>query len=219
MKHLKSLFVAVGLFVQGCSYENPLFKEGDVLKSDEAVIVYNMYTTDNSVREGGESTAELKYIYLFVDWSKQESKVILKHDLLNYLQVRDIKSRYVVARVPAGSYIVSQLIGSYSANYSVKTLVSPVYNNKLTPLTFFVRPGEVKYLGDIEMVKPALSWMSFQPLFKIHNRYSDVKKFIEQKFPTIANRLTEGLVQKTETQELIEKKNANDLLKDEAKSK
>jgi hypothetical protein len=219
MKDIKRLFLVIGLFIQGCNSENPLFKDEDGIKPEEAVIVYTFYTTDPSLREGDELFGSLKHVYLFVNWSKQDSNLILKHDLGNYLQVSGIKSHYVVATVPAGSYFLNLIIGSYTADYSLKTIVLPLYNNKLTPLTFFVRPGEVKYLGDIEMVKPALSWMSFQPLFKIHNRYSDAKKFMNQKYPSIAERLSEGLIQKSETQVLIEKKHASDLLKDVANEK
>lgn len=220
MKHFKLLYLVVGLFVQGCSYETPLFSDGDASQPNEAVIVFNMYITDENVKDGILFGGDPKYLYTYNNWVLENK--VLKFTEYNHISASGIKSKYIIARLSGGTYSLKDFLAEYSYSdgsytYTI-TIESPQYTNKYHPLTFSVRPGEVKYLGDIEIQKSKTSNSGFQPIFKIHNRFTDAKKFMDQKYPSLSGKLSESLVQKTQVQALTEKKyssvDASDLLKD-----
>ena len=220
MKIFKLLFVAAGLFLQGCGSEIPLFKDGDAPQSNEAVVVFNLYITDENLKDGLFFGGDSKHLYANSKWSSKNT--LLKLEAANHLSTSGIKSKYIIARLSGGTYSLSEFLTEYSyssGNYTYTTTISsPVYTIKNSPVTFFVRPGEVKYLGDIEIQKSTTSGKNFQPIFKIHNRFADAKKFMDQKYPSLSGKLSESLMQKTQGQVLIEKLyssvDASDLLKD-----
>lgn len=212
MKQLKLLFLAVGLFVQGCSFETPLFKDEEAVKSDEAVVVFNMYVTDSSVTEGMFFWKELEYIYMDSAWQRENFQNVFCGSK-NHLQANGVKSKYVVVKIAAGSYCLSEFSVEYSGGRYKHTLKSPQYSSKSSPLTFSVAAGDVKYLGDIYMQAVAnydakgtyyLSY-KFTPTFTIHNRFADAQKFMKQKYPSLSERLSEGLIHKSVLQIVIEK--------------
>lgn len=202
MKRLNLLFLAVGLFVQGCS-EVPLFKDGDELQSNEAVVIFNMYTTDYKMQGN---------VYMNFKLNGQMLQIFSES---NHLVGKDISQKYIAAIVPAGKYYLMQFDTYYvcfdGAYIYRTTLTSPVYNANLAPLVFSVAQGEVKYLGDIKIGQASLTFDSkYIPLFIIYNRFADAKKFMEQKYSSIAGRLTEGLIQKSAAQVMIEEECASD---------
>jgi hypothetical protein len=220
MKKLKSLFLTVGLFIQGCSLETPLFKDGELPQSTEGVVVFNLYITDEHVKDGILFGGDPKYLYTNNNWGLENK--VLKFTQYNHISTSGIKSKYIISRVEAGTYMLKNfsIVYSYSGGNFVNTITisSPQYTNKYHPLTFSVRPGEVKYLGDIEIQKSTTSGKGFQPIFKIHNRFADAKKFMDQKYPSLSEKLSESLMQKTQGQVLIEKLyssvDTSDVLKD-----
>lgn len=220
MKRLKFLVLAVGLFVQGCSFETPLFKDHDEIKEDEAVVIFNMYTTDNNVNNGlWLFTTGLKSLYVS---STFDGKSLQKFSKLNHLSANEVDKKYIVAKIPSGKYSLKEfnVQYSYSAGNSVYTitLASPFYTTQASPLEFSVAAGEVKYLGDIEIKRATKTGSSFIPLFTIHRHFTEAKKFMGQKYPNMSGRLQEGLIQKTASQILIEqqysKADVSDVLKD-----
>lgn len=71
-------------------------------------------------------------------------------------------------------------------------------------MEFNIGAGDVKYLGDIEVKRATKTVSRFMPIYTIHNQFSQAKKFMSCKYPSISNRLTENLIQKTAPQILIE---------------
>jgi hypothetical protein len=71
-------------------------------------------------------------------------------------------------------------------------------------LTFTVEPGEVKYLGNIEIIRPQNPNAVFIPVFQIHNQLSEAKKFMQERYPNLSSKLVEGLIKKTAKQLLVE---------------
>lgn len=207
MKKLNFLVAAlIGLFLQGCATEVPLFKDDEVIKNNEAVIVFNVYTKDSHV-DRGIFSSDLVYLYMNSKLSGQSVQDFSKQ---NYLSVSEVRQKYIVAKIPAGKYYLIKFDTRYSyssGNYiHTITLSSPEHNAKNTPLEFNVVAGEVKYLGDIEVKRAAKAGNRFVPLYTIHNQFSEAKKFISKKYPNISNRLTQSLIQKTVPQILIEQK-------------
>ncbi len=218
MKKLKLLFFAAGLFIQGCDPQVPLFKDEEDLQTNEAVVVYNMYVTDNFVTEGMFFFKELQYIYMNSAWQGENLQNVFCSSK-NHLQANGVKSKYVVVKIPAGSYFLSAFSVEYTGGGYKNTLKSPQYSSKLSPLTFSVAAGEVKYLGDIQMQSAdsnsalkIYSW-KFIPTFTIHNRFADAQKFMNQKYPSIVERFREGLIQKSVLQLVIEKPKLVPLIK------
>ncbi len=223
MKKIKLLVLAAGLFIQGCESEIPLFKDEDALISDEAVVVFNIYTTDSNIQTGWWLSTGLKNLYMN---STFDGKSLQKFSKFNHLEAKEVNKKYIVAKLPAGKYFLKQLntVYSYSTgsyNYFV-TLASPFYKSNATPLEFSVAAGEVKYLGDIEIKRATKTATktdsSFITLYTIHKQLADAKNFLDQKYPSMSGRLREGLIQKTATQILIEQQysaaGVSDVLKD-----
>jgi hypothetical protein len=213
MKHLKLLFLAVGLFIQGCSFETPLFKDEDGLKPDEAVVVFNLYVRDcfaDWIFDIG-----LKEVYATLVWEGSQQIIIRT---INYLSAKGINQKYLVAKVVAGSYFLDSLHLHYSKYNAHITITSPGYQRESSPLKFTVAPAEVKYLGDIELFKSHTSVDHFQPIFIIYNKVGEARRFMEQKYPSLAVKLKESFIEKSNQQLFLEQQylpaDSSDLLKD-----
>lgn len=128
MKQLKLLFLAVGLFVQGCSsVETALFYDREAPRSDEAVIVYNMYTTNSDEKDDLLAGAETQYAYLGSTWSTKERSILMQvHSMFNHLSINGIKSKYVVAKIPVGTYFLMRFSGVYG-RWSLMTELTSHY--------------------------------------------------------------------------------------------
>lgn len=219
MKKIKLLVLAVGLFIQGCESEIPLFKDEDALISDEAVVVFNIYTTDNHIHTGWLLSTGLENLYVNFTFN---GKSLQKFSKLNHLEAKEVNKKYIVAKLPAGKYFLKEFntVYSYSTGdyHHTITLASPFYTNDATPLEFSVAAGEIKYLGDIEIKRATKTGSSFIPLYTIHKQHADAKKFLDQKYPRMSGRLREGLIQKTAPQILLEQQystsDVSDVLKD-----
>jgi hypothetical protein len=212
MKKLKLCVFGLVLFLQACSDpEVPLFNDEEGINPKDAVVVFNMYTTDSKLTESSGLFGErsLENIYVHNYW-KGLAKEAVVFKVSNHLRVDGIKSRYVVAKVAPGNYYFQEFFRVYSYSTGsyiyTMTLSSPEYNLESTPLTFTVNAGEVKYLGDIEIQRSTLSKTSWIPLYKVHNRFSDAKKLISKKYPSLQTKMTQSLVQKTQNQVLLERK-------------
>lgn len=228
MKQVKCYCLLSVLFLTGCSFEKPLFKDEDAPKANEGTIVFNMYKVDP--RKSSFTTwllfGETSSAYVTNYWKNKDT---LKQHLFvgsNHLKASGVNTKYVVARVPAGTYFLnywSAWYKYYSGNMSVTVnLTSPSSNYSNTPFKFSIKAGEVKYLGDIEIQSSKLSdglYVSkFIPFYKVHNNFDIALEFISSKYPSIANKLKADLIQKTDTQLMLEarflKFDVGDLLKD-----
>lgn len=210
MKKLKLCVFGLVLFLQGCNPEVPLFNDEEGVNPKDAVVVFNMYTTDDNDRDSVIfSDGARKYIYVHNYW-KGPAKEVVVFEVSNHINATGIKSRYIVAKVAPGSYYFQEFFRIYSystGNYRyTMTLSSPTYDEEVTPLRFTVNAGEVKYLGDIEIQRSTVSKTTWVPLYTLHNRFSDAKKFISKKYPSLQAKLTQSLVQKTQNQTLLERK-------------
>lgn len=201
--------LGVVLFLQGCETELPLFKDDESVNPKDAVVVFNMYTTDNNYREPGIlSEGARRYIYVENDWKSQGKEALLLKDV-NHLGATGMKSRYIVAKLAPGTYNLHKFfkVYAYSSGSYVHTITlsSPKYNEKSTPLTFTVSAGDVKYLGDIEIQRSTLSGKAWIPLYSLHNRFADAKEFMKKRYPSLQAKLTQGLLEKTQIQTLLER--------------
>jgi hypothetical protein len=122
----------------------------------------------------------------------------------------NVSQKYVVATVSKGTYFLSACSFYFSwvtgahDGLNIITIKSPVYNSQTYPLTFTVEPGEVKYLGNIEIIRPQNPNAVFIPVFQIHNQLSEAKKFMQERYPNLSSKLVEGLIKKTAKQLLVE---------------
>lgn len=198
---------------RGCSFETPLFKDEDGLKPDEAVVVFNLYVRDcfaDWIFDIG-----LKEVYATLAWEGSQQIIIRTK---NYLSAKDINQKYFVVKVVAGSYFLDSFHLFYSKHDAYVTISSPGYQRESSPLKFTVTPGEIKYLGDIELFKSHTSVDHFQPIFIIYNKFGEAKRFMEQKYPSLAGKLKESFIEKSSQQYYLEQQylpsNSSDLLKD-----
>lgn len=219
MKNLHILFFAIGLFIQGCGSETPLFKDEDGVKPDEAVIVFSMYLTDPNVRNGLLFGGGIKSVHCHNEWQTKQS--VLRYREINHISASGVKGKYIIAKILPGEYVLMNYSANYeysSGNYRYTVLIKSPNYSKNYPLSFSIKPGEVKYLGNIEIQKSKTSKSRFQPIFNIHNQISEVRKLMEQKYPSLVGKLSHSLIQKSQNQILLEKmyssSNAFDLLSD-----
>jgi hypothetical protein len=192
MKNIKRLFWVIGLFIQGCNSEIPLFKDEDGVKSDEAVVVFNMYIPNDLY--GGIFVSDWNF-YLNSIWVNDALNLQQKVESQNYIRASSINHKYAVVKLKPGHYYLSTIsgqkiyydgIGHTEVNYYF-----PIYAKNQHPLSFTVNSGEVVYLGDIEVEKPADDNRSFTPKYKVIMKTHEARKFIEEKYPKLSKNLFE----------------------------
>lgn len=185
MKHFKLLFLALGLFVQGC--ETPLIEQDRLLEGNEAVVVYHMYYNvpehkpefDPFGINSWFAKMDDKYTIYSVVWRSaqlEDQKLYARH------KMHDPKTNkyYMMAIIPPGTWYAHHLIAHYYRNSSMK-ITSPEYNESDSPFVFTIQPGEVLYLGDIH-VEPS-------GVFEFNNEFDDAKRYMMTVYPILADRL------------------------------
>jgi hypothetical protein len=186
MKHIKLLFLAVGLFIQGCV--TPLITHDRLPVGNEAVVVYHMYyivpeNTPSYDPFGLKTWLDAKwkddYTIYSVTWGSnqmEDQRLYARHRL------HDQKNNkmYMMAIIPAGTWHAKNLVASYYSKGSMK-ITSPEYNEVNSPFIFTIQPGEVLYLGDIHIQPPGI--------YQFENKLADAKNYMKTIYPILGDRL------------------------------
>lgn len=206
MKFVQYFSLISMLLLQACSFETPLLKNDAPEDPQSATIIYTTYLDNVPSADKGLIFNGPGKLYLSNLWVS--GKHFLKATEYNHISADSVKQHYVVTRIKPGTYIFTYYSGyhSYSSgNYRYTlTYTSPQYSAKFYPLYFTVKAGEVKYLGDIELTLSKTEHGKAIPIYKVHNNIADAKRFMQEKYPAYADKLVEGLVQKTDQQRLVE---------------
>lgn len=202
MKRLKFLVLAVGLFIQGCGSEIPLFKDEDGVKSDEAVIVYSIYYHDPDVTGSILSGFSCEDLYAASIWKNISANI--RFEAANHISTGSTGKKLIVTKVKPGKY---SFVG-FEVTYSRPGLyidqqveIYPYeYNESNFPFEFTIHSGEVKYLGEIQAQSIQTGPNTVMFAYLIHNKFTSAKKFIEDRYPSLSAKLKSDLLKKTSHQ-------------------
>lgn len=203
MKNLKILLIAIGLFIQGCESEMPLFKDEDGVKSDEAVIVYSIYYHDPKVIGSILSGFSCQNLYSASIWKNSSTNI--RFEAENHISTGSIGQKLIVTKIKPGRYSFSGFAVTYErpANMYINQLVEirPYkYNESNYPFGFTINSGEVKYLGEIQAQSIQTGPDRVMFAYLIHNKFPSAKKFIEARYPSLSARLKSDILKKTSYQ-------------------